>query len=751
MQTDHQNNVMFLDAAMLRGAMSPDYVFEDLVYLAACHYVEMGIPVLPLTPGSKMLPTEGGISYASATSRKSTIDGWFGAKGKYRGYNIGIGCGVEGGVMALDIDAKIVPGTNTTGMKELAKIIEKHGGLPPGPCQSTPSGGNHYLYKWESNATSSSSKVAPGIDTRGGTSNKCTGHIVAFPSIIKGKMYEWIFGGEVPLMPDWLVAALGSSWEDKSPKKSQNRQEDEKVEIPIHQVNRMLAQLSPDDVTYEDWVKVGMVLKYLYGEDGLEIWDEWSKYGARRKEGECKSRWRSFGDEVVEGCVGFGTLLYLAKDAGWRPLPGDVTGGQDAEIEERVLQMNNRYALMRMGKNTLIATFEKNANGTRVGFLNTGSFEIMMKNEPIFIKNKKYSMSDVWLSSPLRREYYDMGIYPQDKEPEGTLNMWNGWGVVPDPDASCEKYLKHVEGVICDGNTSNAIWLLDWMADCVQDFRNVKGTCVVLKGIEGCGKGIWADNFGLLFGKHYTHIVDAERLTSRFNSFMADSILVFADEVLFPGDRKSGNVLKGLISERIITREAKGVDSVDVDNLNRVIIASNEDWIIPAGPQSRRYFVLNVSSVLACNKPYFDSLAHEMDNGGREALLHFLLNRKITSNLRTAPVTGALIEQRKMSSRHDTLMQWLMEVVEKGGFNSLDSSAMVGESGNWPVSLNKYEVYSEYREWAKETRASTFDVLTMPVFLAKVVQYGFSEKGRDLSIPPKEALGSSIGVAQGVV
>ena len=81
----------------------------------------------------------------------------------------------------------------------------------------------------------------------------------------------------------------------------------------------------------------------------------------------------------------------------------------------------------------------------------------------------------------------------------------------------------------------------------------------------------------------------------------------------------------------------------------------------------------------------------------------------------------------------------------------MDSSAMVGESGNWPVSLNKYEVYSEYREWAKETRASTFDVLTMPVFLAKVVQYGFSEKGRDLSIPPKGALGSSIGVAQGVV
>ena len=750
MKLDHQNDHMSLNIKGLLAQLVPDYEFADAVHVAAICYVESGIPVLPLDPGSKMLPTAGGISYTSATVKRATVDKWFGPGGRYRGFNIGIGCGIEGGVMALDIDSKSVPGTNTNGIKELEKITEANGPLPIGPCQSTPSGGYHYLYRWAHGATSSSSKVAPGIDTRGGTKDKCTGHIVAFPSIVGGKKYEWLSGGEIPEMPKWLVEALGTPWEDKQPKPSASGQEIEKVSIPIVQVNRMLAALSPDDVTYEDWVKVGMVLKYLYGDDGLEIWDEWSSYGIRRKANECKSRWRSFGDEMVDGCVGFGTLLYLAKEAGWRPLPGDVTGGQDAEIEERVLQMNLRYALMRIGKNTLIATFEKNANDVRVGFLNVGSFNIMLSNEPIFIKNKKHQMSDIWLASSLRREYYDMGIYPKGKEPDGTLNIWNGWGVEPNPDASCEKYLKHTEGVICNGNTENYEWLLDWMADSIQDFRNVKGTCVVLQGIEGCGKGIWADNFGMLFGKHYTHIVDAERLTSRFNSFMADSILIFADEVLFPGDRKSANVLKGLISERVITREAKGVDSVDVDNLNRVIIASNEDWIIPAGPQSRRYLVLHINPDLACNKSYFDALAKEMDNGGRGALLHFLINRRITSNLRTAPVTKALIEQRKMSSRHDTLMQWIIEIMEKGGFESVDSSAMVGETGEWPSSLNKYEVFNEYRSWAKDTRASNYDILTMPVFLARVVQYGFKESGRSLMIPDIKALTITMDKVQGI-
>ena len=270
------------------------------------------------------------------------------------------------------------------------------------------------------------------------------------------------------------------------------------------------------------------------------------------------------------------------------------------------------------------------------------------------MKNKKLAMAEVWMSDPQRREYYDMGVYPNGDEPDGTLNMWNGWGVIPNPNASCEKYLTHMEAIICGGKKDIYEWLLDWMADTVQDARNVKGTCVVLKGIEGCGKGIWAKNFGMLFGKHFSHIVDAERLTARFNSMMADSVVVFADEVLFPGDRKSANVLKGLISEETITREAKGVDPIDVDNLNRIIIASNEDWIIPAGPQSRRFLVLKVNGELACNKPYFDALVKEMDNGGRGALLHLLMNRKITNNLRQAPKTYALMEQRKMSSRHDT-------------------------------------------------------------------------------------------------
>ena len=736
------NNTIALDLLEINKAKKME--FNDAILHCAICYAKAGIPVLPLEPNSKKLPAGNtGINYMSASKKVATVEKWFGEGGKFRGFNLGIGCGTKGGVMALDIDAKPVGGT--TGIKEVARIISKEGPLPHGPRQATPSGGFHYLYEWQDNAASSSSKIANGIDTRGGTADRCTGHIVAFPSVFNGKAYVWEEGGEVPPMPEWVSSALGQPWSEK------RKTEDVKTEVPTSQINRMLMVIDPDSLSYEDWVRVGMALKSSCGDDGLEIWDEWSSGGARRKMGECGFRWKSFDED---GRVGFGTLLFMAKEAGWRPLPGDMSNPSvDAEVEERVLQMNKQFALVRISKSAVIATFDKNANGEKVGFLSVQSFSTMAANIKIQMPTRsgyiEKAMSEIWIASEHRREYYDIAIHPQGDEPAGTLNMWNGWGATPDPTASCELYLTHMRDVICDGERGIYEWMLDWMADAVQNSRDIKGTCIVLRGVEGCGKGVWADTFGRLFGRHYTHLIDAERLTTRFNSLTSDSVVVFADEVLWPGDRKAANILKGLVSERRVTKEAKGIDSIEIDNLAHVIIASNEEWIIPAGPQSRRWMVLNCNKAMAGNKSYFDAMWNEIENGGLGALLHLLQARKITSNLRMAPVTAGLLDQRRLSHRHDSLLQFISECIQRGGFDTLDSEHMVGDVVDWPSKVLKYELFAEYRAWCKEVRITVADVLSLPVFSSNILAYGFSDTGRLLLVPPVEELHKNAEAKQG--
>ena len=718
-----------------------DMPFEDAVLHAAICYVKAGIPVLPLRKNEKKLPEEGGINYLSATTKESTVKKWFGPEGKYRGFNVGIGTGTRNGVMALDIDAKPVQGT--TGIKELTKILDKEGPLPPGPCQKTPSGGFHYLYMWADNAASSSNKVANGIDTRGGTADRCTGHIVAYPSTIHGKAYCWATGGEVPAMPEWLSTSLGQPWREK-PKEQAPKQD-----VPIHQINRMLTVIDPDGLSYEDWVKIGMALKSTCGDDGLELWDEWSRHGSRRKNGECTSRWKTFNED---GQVGFGTLLFLAKEAGWRPLPGDVTTGSvNAEIEEKVLQFNKEFALVRMGKSVIMATFHDTYGVEFLGM--QGFYDINMPRKVSVPTSKGVSerqLADLWMAHPQRREYRRIGVYPLNDQPADTLNMWSGWAVQPDRSKSCELWLNHIRHVICNGDHTIFEWVMDWMADAVQDPRNLKGTAIILRGVEGCGKGAFADTFGSLFGKHYNHLIDSERLTGRFNSFLNDNIVVYADEVLWPGDRKAANILKGLVSERRLHIEAKGVDTIEVDNMNRVIIASNETWIVPAGPQSRRWLVLNVSPAVAKNRPYFTKLFKELENGGKEAILAMLMDRKITSDLRLAPTTKGLIEQRQMSHGHDSLLHFMSEVVMRGGFQSLDAEATMGEDVRWPRKLLAYEVYTEYTAWCRDRSVSNYDRLTMTVFMHNMAGYGFKIDGKKMAVPEESALAKEVHKRQGV-
>jgi hypothetical protein len=62
--------------------------------------------------------------------------------------------------------------------------------------------------------------------------------------------------------------------------------------------------------------------------------------------------------------------------------------------------------------------------------------------------------------------------------------------------------------------------------------------------------------------------------------------------------------------------------------------------------------VLDVSDAHMQDHSYFASIASEMENGGRQALLHVLLNRDLTNfNVRLVPQTEALAEQKTHSRR----------------------------------------------------------------------------------------------------
>src|SRR5690606_34824341 len=101
--------------------------------------------------------------------------------------------------------------------------------------------------------------------------------------------------------------------------------------------------------------------------------------------------------------------------------------------------------------------------------------------------------------------------------------------------------------------------------------------------------------------------------------------LVFADEAFFAGNRQDAASLKTLITDDEIIIEPKGVDGFAARKAFRVVIASNDEHVIRAEADDRRFLVLNVDAGEHNNdKRYFGAMVDEWRSGGRAALFRWL-------------------------------------------------------------------------------------------------------------------------------
>jgi hypothetical protein len=168
-----------------------------------------------------------------------------------------------------------------------------------------------------------------------------------------------------------------------------------------------------------------------------------------------------------------------------------------------------------------------------------------------------------------------------------------------------------------------------------------------------------------LFGQHGLAISNARHLTGNFNSHLRDVVFLFADEAFYAGDKQHYGVLKSLITERYLTIEGKYQNAVQTPNFLHVMMASNEDWVVPASLDSRRWLVLDVSGDKIGDHAYFAAIHLELEQGGYEAMLHDLMNRDISArNLRAVPRTEALQVQRERSL--DTITRWWLDCLYRG-------------------------------------------------------------------------------------
>jgi hypothetical protein len=270
-----------------------------------------------------------------------------------------------------------------------------------------------------------------------------------------------------------------------------------------------------------------------------------------------------------------------------------------------------------------------------------------------------------WLMQPQRRQYETLVFRPGEPEEIGnSLNLWHGFAVAPRV-GDWSKLRLHIQEVLAGGEEQYAQYIMRWVAWMVQNPGKRAEVALVLKGGRGTGKGTFAGVLKTIFGRHALQVSSAKQVAGDFNAHLRSVVFLFSDESYFPGSKANEGTLKRLLTEDTLFIEAKGRDGEEVPNCLHVLMASNEDWVVPAGIDERRFAVFEVSSRRAQNEAYFSELNAELADGGVEAFLYDMLAMDIGDwHPRRVPQTLALLDQKLNSL---TLIQeWIYGLLQEG-------------------------------------------------------------------------------------
>ena len=445
---------------------------------------------------------------------------------------------------------------------------------------------------------------------------------------------------------------------------ARSRGNTEAGELTAEQVAEALENVDPTDFKDHDkWLELMMSAHHATAGEARQEFIDWSTsdpdyFGHAWIIGR---RWDSLHDTPNRGGKPITARSFFAIVQKHGSDVPNLPPEQDFEATEEVVtvgkdaidDLNERHAVVFEGGKFRIFTEEFDPvlgrtffqRSTREDFVNLYCNQLVESNDKLVTKG------DLWLKSARRRQYKGVIFDPQ-QDHGGWLNLWKGWAVQPKPgDWSLLKEL--IRDVLVDRDKASFEYVMNWMAYLFQHPNRPAEVAIAFKGDKGTGKGTLGRALHELVGRHSLHISSPEHLVGRFNSHLQNCVFLFADEAFWAGDKAGESKLKQLVTEPTLAYEGKGRDAVMGKNLIHILMASNSDWVVPAGLDGeRRFAVFEVNNERKGDETFFNSLNRQLyENGGLAAMLQELLTRDLGdwTPRRSVPQTKALAEQKAMS------------------------------------------------------------------------------------------------------
>jgi hypothetical protein len=676
----------FLDSALMLGSL--------------------GYHVFPLVQGGKTPAVPSFPEEASCNLDK--IRSWWvdPVMGTERDYNIGIYTGRFGKDRALcvvDVDQK----SGKDGEETILRLELEGFVFPKTAEQKTPNG-KHLIYVCDEALKQGVNVLGHGLDIR-----SSGGYIVGHGSEVDGKAYVLNDTPHHPL-PEWIAERLGKPpTKDRTLPKITTINEgraisratyylkseaDLSVEGSAGDLTAYRVACTVKDFGVEENAAVALMLAY-WNERCSPPWTEGDlaakvkhayKYGAEPP-----------GVLAVE--TSFQPIDFKAEYKA-RAISGSkvrLPAGEDLSALER---MNREYALATLGtKSVVIRQLEG-----KMEYLEVSTLKLALASFQLSVDDgKKISVVDMWLKSPDRRSYEGVCFEPkpEDADPR-LLNLWTGFQEQtqePPTQAATRAFdlwMEHAYENIAQKDDSAFQWIMNFFAHLIQFPWEKPTVALVLKGPKGVGKNQLMEPFAHLLGDYFVESAERRYITGNFNSHLERCLLLLLDEAFWSGDKQSDGIIKSLITSPRRRIERKGFDTYNVKNCMRVVVLGNDDWLVPASADERRYAVFEVGTDRQNDIKFFREMNDGMKAGGASVLVNHLKTIPVDKELLFTPPKNKSLLKQKLES-FSPIEMWWYECLSAGEIT--DSGAE-----GWPAEIDKADAYTSFQRFHRGRGASSW-------------------------------------------
>lgn len=648
-----------------------------------------GFWIFPLKPHAKTPAHKGWQEEATRDLEQLAV--WFGDAD----HNIGIFTGKfmdDQALVVIDVDNK----KGKSGDASLFKLELDGFEIPDTRSHDTPTGGRHIFFRCDVPRRQGVDVLGVGLDVR-----SRGGYVCGAGSVTQDGRYGCAAPGPVAPMPGWLSDRLPASAKsrDAGPDLSVGR------DSAVERAARYLKDDAPlaiegqggDALTYKVCCRVKDfgVNRQQAADLLLEHWNT-----------RCSPPWD---DADLRAKVNHAYAYGLDKpgvaapEADFKPLSEECT--QTSDKGHPFEELNKEFAFVLAGGGSHIlweTTDEKNQ--WRLEHLNTAAFHAKFAANKIAVGKRDNPVTTEWMEWKGRRSFDGVVFMPGQIAPPRFYNLWRGFAVEPWPDdvpapreaqAGLDQFLDHALVNVCGGDKALFDWLIGYFAHLVQRPWDKPLVALAFKGSKGVGKNALIQCVADLLGRHSLVTSNRRYLLGNFNGHLENCLLFVLDEAFWSGDKQAEGIIKDLITGNTHVIEHKGKEPYTVDNRTRVVIIGNEDWLVPATHDERRFAVFEVGEGRKQDRSYFRTMRERMGLDGNRLLLRFLQKTDIARvDVDAAPATAALLNQKHSSL--EPFAQFWLACLTAGRVVASD----FGEG--WPELIEAERLRTAFRRHARE-------------------------------------------------